>query len=319
MHPVFSDREQTAWITALRPQRNRVDPFRPHGFFLEQERTRAGRIVSSGVIWLTNKECPWRCLMCDLWKNTTTQTVPLGAIPGQIRYALSRLEGSPKQIKLYNSGSFFDAAAIPPGDYSAIALAVSSAEHVVIESHPRLVGEKALRFRDLLPGSLEVALGLETVHPQVLPRLNKRFSPDHFVRAAEFLRENAIFVRAFVLVKPPFMDETEGLDWAVKSAEFAFHCGANVVSLIPTRAGNGALERLMETGEYAPPRLSTLEKAQELALNIAGSGRVFADTWDLRRFSKCPACLEKRRQRIHAVNLSQQTELAVQCPECGGK
>jgi radical SAM enzyme (TIGR01210 family) len=149
--------------------------------------------------------------------------------------------------------------------------------------------------------------------------LNKNFTLHHFARAVEFLRKEGIFVRAFVLVKPPFMDETEGLDWAVKSAEFAFHCGANVVSLIPTRAGNGALERLMETGEYAPPRLSTLEKAQELALNIAGSGRVFADTWDLRRFSKCPACLEKRRQRIHAVNLSQQTELAVQCPECGGK
>jgi hypothetical protein len=54
----------------LRPPRNHVDPFKPHGFFPEKERNSAGRIVSSAVILLTNKECPWRCLMCDLWKNT---------------------------------------------------------------------------------------------------------------------------------------------------------------------------------------------------------------------------------------------------------
>ncbi len=180
----------TSWITTLRPARNSVDPFRPHGFFLEQERTATGEIASSAVILLTNKECPWRCLMCDLWKNTTTQTVPLGAIPEQIRYALSRLEGRPKQIKLYNSGSFFDPAAIPTDDHPAIARAVSLAGHVVVESHPRLVGEKATRFRDLLAGSLEVALGLETVHPKVLPRLNKKFTLGHFAGAVEFLREN---------------------------------------------------------------------------------------------------------------------------------
>ena len=87
----------------------------------------------------------------------------------------------------------------------------------MVESHPRLAGEKALRFRDLLAGSLEVALGLETVHPQVLPRLNKKFTLRHFARAVEFLRKEGISVRAFVLVKPPFMDETEGLEWAVKS------------------------------------------------------------------------------------------------------
>ncbi|MFO1511822.1 MAG: radical SAM protein [Verrucomicrobiota bacterium] len=305
-------------MTALRPARNNVDPFRPHGFFIEQERNGLGQVVSSGVVLLTNKECPWRCLMCDLWKNTTTQTVPIGAIPEQIRFALSQLKSRPEQLKLYNSGSFFDPAAIPPADYTSIAGAISFTRHVVVESHPRLVGERAVRFRDLLAGSLEVALGLETVHPQVLPRLNKRFTLNHFTRAVEFLRNQGMSVRAFVLVKPPFMDETEALQWSVKSAEFAFRCGANVVSLIPTRPGNGALEHLMASGQFAPPRLATLERAQELALAIAGAGRTFADTWDLRQFSKCPACLEKRRERIHAINLSQQTQPAVACAECGG-
>jgi uncharacterized Fe-S cluster-containing MiaB family protein len=147
--------------------------------------------------------------------------------------------------------------------------------------------------------------------------LNKKFELAHFSQAAEFLRSNGIATRAFVLVKPPFLNETEGLEWAVKSAMFALSCGAKVVSLIPTRPGNGALERLMETGEFSPPRLATLEKALELTLEMRGDGRIFADTWDLQQFSTCPACFEKRRQRIHALNLSQRIPPTIDCPACG--
>jgi len=108
------------------------------------------------------------------------------------------------------------------------------------------------------------------------------------------------------------------LEWAVKSAAFAFECGAVVVSLIPTRPGNGAMERLMESGDFSPPRLSTLERAQELALGLPGGGRTFADTWDLEPFSRCPACFEQRRQRIHAMNLTQRILPPMDCPACGG-
>ena len=64
--------------------------------------------------------------MCDLWKHTLTETVPNGAIPAQIEYALEQLQAKPTQVKLYNSGSFFDPAAIPPGDYPAIAEKIAS-------------------------------------------------------------------------------------------------------------------------------------------------------------------------------------------------
>jgi len=305
-------------IVAERPPRvANLDPFKPHAFFLEEELAATGCVIRSGTILLTNKECPWRCLMCDLWKNTLTESVPPGAIPRQIEFALAHLDRSPEQIKLYNSGSFFDPAAVPVADYPDIAGNVSSARHVVVESHPRLVGEKALRLRDLLAGSLEVAMGLETIHPQVLPRLNKKFDLGHFSRAALFLVHEGIAFRAFVLVKPPFLDDAEGVEWAVKSAAFAFSCGAAVVSLIPTRGGNGALERLRETGEFASPRLATLEGALEQSLNLR-AGRVFADTWDLEKFSACPVCLERRKHRLTAMNLSQRILPRADCQACGG-
>jgi archaeosine synthase beta-subunit len=315
---VYPERDRSEWIKTQRPARAALDPFKPHGFFLEQERAANGTIVSSLAILLTNKECPWRCLMCDLWQNTLSYTVPLGAIPKQIDYALEQPGSSAEQLKLYNSGSFFDPAAIPTADYQAIADRIAFAEHVIVECHPRLVGNRALTFRDLLRHhSLEVAMGLETVHPEVLPRLNKKFDLAHFADAAKFLRDQQIAVRAFVLVKPPFLSETEAVEWAVKSAQFAFSCGATAVSLIPTRAGNGAMDRLMAAGEFSPPRLSTLEEALAACLALK-AGRVFADTWNLQQFSNCPHCLAERHARLHQINLSQQPLPTMGCSFCAG-
>ncbi len=310
---------RTEWILAQRPPRtNSPDPEKPHGVLLEEECLTSGAVVSSGVVLLTNKECPWRCLMCDLWKDTTRETVPLGAIPRQIDFARQRwLESGalPRQVKLYNSGSFFDPAAIPPDDYAAIAEKIAFAENVVVESHPRLVGERTRHFRDECQGSLEVAMGLETAHPGVLERLNKRFDLAEFARAADLLRAEQIALRVFLLVNPPFLDDAEGLEWAVKSAEFAFSCGASAVSFIPTRTGNGAMERLLASGEFVLPTLATLEAAMNAALALR-RGRVFADTWGLEPFSTCPICFDARRDRLRRINLTQQPESSVVCDRC---
>jgi radical SAM enzyme (TIGR01210 family) len=316
MTSVYPDHNRTEWILAQRGARAQVDPFQPYGFFLEQERSGSGLIVTSAGILLTNKECPWHCLMCDLWKHTLTHSVPAGAIRKQIDFALAQPGMRAEQIKLYNSGSFFDPAAIPPSDYAAIAQGVSFAKHIIVEAHPRLIGEGVLRFRDLLKGSLEVAMGLETVHPQVLPKLNKRFTLEHFSEAAHFLQKEGIEIRAFLLVKPPFLEEDEAIEWAVKSARFAFDCGVDVVSLIPTRPGNGALERLMESGEFVPPSLCALERSLERSLHLRG-GRVFADTWDLERFSVCAVCFPQRRQRLQEMNLTQTILPQGPCSACG--
>jgi len=320
MISAYPHRGRTGWILAQRPPRPaEPDPNSPHGVFLERELLASGAIVDSGVVLLTNRECPWRCLMCDLWKDTTRESVPVGAVPRQVEFAARTWSGLgtlPAQVKLYNSGSFFDPAAIPPADYAPIARTIDFARHVVVESHPLLVGDRALVLRDLLSGSLEVALGLETAHPEVLEKLNKKFDRAQFARAAEFLAAERIALRVFILVNPPFLDERSGLEWAVKSAEFAFACGAGAVTLIPTRAGNGAMERLRESGEFVPPTLATLEAAQRAALAL-GRGRVFADTWELEPFSTCPHCLAARRERLETANRTQRSVPPIRCQACG--
>ena len=288
------------WILGRRPaldSRDSLDPLRPWAFFVEDECSKDGTIVPVATIFLTNRECPWRCLMCDLWKNTLTEAVPAGAVPAQIDFALSQLPAA-RQIKLYNSGSFFDPRAIPVEDFQAIADRVKKFERVIVENHPALIGESAVRFRDMLQAPLEVAMGLETVHPTILPRLNKRMTLPQFAGAADFLRNNGIDLRVFILVKPPFMPEEQAVEWAARSIDFAFNCGATAITLIPTRSGNGAMEELASAGDFSTPTLKTLEDSFAYGLSLQ-RGRVFVDLWDVKSETR------ERLERLRAMNLSQ--------------
>ena len=307
--------ERDEWILARRPQRNALDPLRPYAFFVEDEYSADRETVAVATIFLTNRECPWRCLMCDLWRNTLTEAVPAGAIRAQITYALQRLPVA-RQVKLYNSGSFFDPQAIPLADYEHIANQVSRFERVIVESHPALIGNNCFRFRDRLTGRLEVAVGLETVHPEILARLNKRMTTEQFASAAGLLQRENVDLRVFILVKPPFMKEDEALEWAARSLNFAFDCGATAVTLIPTRAGNGAMEELASMGEFSPPRLATLESAVAYGLGLH-RGRVFAEVWEPNAAGACANCYDARISRLRAMNLAQSVLAKISCTNCG--
>ena len=302
------------WILERRPARESLDPQKPYLFFVEQELSASGEILPVSTILLTNRECPWRCVMCDLWRNTLTTSVPPGAIPAQIDFALSQLPAA-RVLKLYNSGSFFDSRAIPVEDHPAIAERANNFNRVIVENHPALVDDYCLRFRDRLKCRLEIAMGLETIHPDILPKLNKRMTLDQFSTAAAFLRVHDIDLRVFVLVQPPFMHPHEAVLWAQRSVDFAFDCGATAVTLIPTRGGNGGMEVLAADHQFLPPRLETLEASCSYGLDLH-RGRVFADLWDAEKITACPVCRIPRIARLRHMNLSQINLAPVRCHSC---
>jgi archaeosine synthase beta-subunit len=292
-----------------------LDPRRPYAFLTEPEVGPHGDEVQVATVFLTNRECPFRCVMCDLWRNTLEETVPPGAIAEQIRYALDRLPPS-RHLKLYNAGSFFDPRAIPPSEHAEIARLCAAFERVIVEAHPAFLNDRCVEFRDLLgPAHLEVAIGLETAHPEVLERLNKRMTLADFRRGAAFLLQHGIDLRVFILVRPPWLSEAEGLEWAKRSLDFAFDSGASVTSLIPTRAGNGAMEALAAAGEFSPPSLRTLEQAVEYGVGL-GRGRVFADLWDIERFASCTQCSVQRIERLRQMSRTQRVPAPVRCGAC---
>lgn len=308
-----ADRDQ--WILDRRPARAAVSAREPYACFVEDECGPDGHLAPTATIFLTNRECPFRCTMCDLWRNTLTESVPPGAIPAQIDFALRQLSPA-RNVKLYNSGSFFDPRAIPPQDYAAIAGRIQHFHRVIVECHPAFVNHRCLEFRDLLRGRLEIAIGLETAHPETLDKLNKRMTLDQFQQAADFLRRHEIDLRVFILVQPPFMQPADSLHWAQRSLDFAFDCGATAATLIPTRAGNGAMEALASAGQFTPPKLSLLEAAAAYGVN-QHRGRVFTDLWDLKPDGECPHCFPSRIERLRHINLRQSLTPLVICHACG--
>lgn len=306
--------ERSRWILKRRGPKNVLDPWRPYAYFWEEEAGTAGDLVPTATILLTNSECPFRCVMCDLWRNTLDVPTPRGAIRAQIEYALAHLP-LVSQVKLYNAGSFFDPRAIPTDDDAEIAERLQAFERVIVECHPRFIGDRCEQFAQRIPGKLEVAIGLETVHEGVLGRLNKEMTSDSFRRAAAFLAQRSIDLRAFLLVRPPWMTETEGVEWACRSLDVAFEAGATACTLIPTRPGNGATEALSASGDFARPRLASVEAAQEYGLSL-GRGRAFSDTWDLEMFFHCD-CSAARAERLDRMNRTQRVTAPISCEKCG--
>jgi len=303
------------FVLQHRGRKNVVDALRPYATAWEEEPDESGALVPTAVVFLTNRECPFRCVMCDLWTNTLDAVVPRGAIASQIRSAVAELPAS-GQIKLYNAGSFFDPQQIPSEDDEEIAAAVTGFDRVIVEAHPAFLSgvyaERCRRFQSLLAGQLEVAIGLETAHPEVLARLNKRMTLDAFRQAADFLHRHRIALRVFILLGPPFMPADQAVEWACRSIDLAAECGASVCSVIPTRAGNGAIEALGNA--FVRPRLDALESVIEYGLSLNGS-RVFADLWDIERFYSCE-CSPARASRLTTMNREQRITPRVTCDAC---
>jgi radical SAM enzyme (TIGR01210 family) len=310
--------ERDLFVLERRGPRPPHDPWRYQSLIVEDERAPDGGRARVATVLLTGRECPWRCAMCDLWTYTTVSDTPAGAIPAQVAAARSVVRDEPIPVtvmKLYNAGSFFDPRAVPDDDYDGVGEALAGLSRVIVESHPALVGSRVDRLLAALdryrrPGEpsaqLEVAMGLETAHPDALDRLNKRFTLERFEQAARALDDRGVALRVFLLISPPFIASHEQDEWLLHSVDAAFSCGASVVSLVPTRPGNGAIDALAASRLFRAPDLEEIERSFELALTHArGRGRVFVDVWDLERFAHCPQCTEARRDRLQAMNLAQ--------------
>jgi uncharacterized Fe-S cluster-containing MiaB family protein len=133
-----------------------------------------------------------------------------------------------------------------------------------------------------------------------------------FRNSVSYLSRHGILSRAFILLRPPFLSESEGIYWAEQSLDFAFGVGVECCTVIPVRAGNGAMDLLLAKGTFTPPDIHSLETVLEYGIRL-NAGRVFADAWDLGLFSGCKKCIDQRTSRIIAMNLSQEIRNRIAC------
>jgi len=306
-------------IRGLRPPKVLVDPYVAQGSLVEPERRPNGKIEQTLTVFLTGAECPFTCSFCDLWRFTIDGPTPLGALPQQLQNVLETLDGTAvDRIKLYNASNFFDLRAVPAEDLPTLARLVAPFAGVTVESHASMVGARTVEFARQFPGRLEVAVGLETVHPVALTQINKRLDLPGFDQAAQFVSEHNIDLRVFVLLGTPHVPANDSVEWTVRSVEYAVGRGAATVSIIPVRGGNGELERLQSRGDFTPPTLSELEEVLDRCNRFTGSV-VTADLWDVECLPACESCGPARVERLRRLNISGVAEPRIGCAKCGGE
>lgn len=314
MQPFPFDAPDRNAIRAARGAKLPVDARRPVAQWDEWEVESPGCAVATRVLLLVGAECRFSCTMCDLWKHTFDRPTQIGDLPEQIRFGLSApwnlasrtAASSHRWIKLYNSSNFFDAYNVPTDDLAQIASLVGSFERVIVENHPRLLSDDIRNFRNRLAGRLEVAMGLETVHPQLLAWLNKKMTVKDFADACQALTSMDIDLRSFILLGLPGLSQQESIHWCLESLRFAKSNQVRHCSIIPMRAKDGVLLRLEKAGHFKNVDAFMLEEVMERALQ-EGLGIVTADLWDWDRMrGHCDVCRRARLGRLEAMNLQQQ-------------
>lgn len=257
--------------------REQLSAHEPYLVVHEAEPDGRGNQVETTTVFLTASTCPVGCNMCDLHLNTLTGTTPHGAITQQIDKALK--DSKAAWLKLYNSGNFFDPRSIPPVDYPAISQRCNQFERVIVENHP-LFGKNRLRsFLDLITCRFEIAVGLETVQPRWLNRLEKQMSRDDFSRYADEITELGVDLRVFLILGVPGIDVVESVRWTRLSLRHAIACGARHISIIPARSGHGWSGRAEELPEFSTVLLA--DTHEKLLRDADGRAVVTLDLWDV--------------------------------------
>ena len=181
-----------------------------------------GKVVEAGVVILRTRGCYWSikegCSMCGYFNDTVPGGVSDDMLREQWQKVRPILKGK-KYAKIYTSGSFIDPTEVPFNFADEVMSDMSDmgVEKVLIESLPEFVNPKNFAYTN--SPKLEIAIGLESSSSIVLDKsVNKRLRWPHFVKVCKLARDNGAEVKAYILLKPPYLGEKEGIEDAIQSA-----------------------------------------------------------------------------------------------------
>ncbi len=216
------------------------------------------RTVDAMVMIMRTNGCCWvkegGCTMCG-YKEASLGGVTEENLLSQLEQALSRYKGEPF-VKIYTSGSFLDDNEVPPSVRAKVFEAFSGCERILFESRPEFITAESMEG---VPGTVTVALGLESSDPEVLKTaVHKGFTPDDILRAGTLLKSLGYGVRTYLLLKTPFMTEKAAIADAVSSARFAAPF-SDEISINPLNVQRGTyVERLWKRGDFRSPWIWSL-------------------------------------------------------------
>ncbi len=270
--------------------------------------------VPAFVLILRTRGCYWAdakgCSMCGYARDTLGRSASPAELAQQLARALARYRDEP-YVKIYTSGSFLDDREVDPASRTAIAAAFSGrARRLLFETLPEFATPAALGpLREAFVGELEVALGLETTDPTVLAKyVHKNAPPSAYLEAADRVRAAGARAKAYLLLKPPYLTETEAIADTVASVrEAAARFDALSVNPVHIQGGT-VVEWLFRRGRYRPPWLWSVVEVLRTAAPHRGTARLvsFPTAGGLPRGPhNCGSCDRTVLAAIEEASLSQ--------------
>jgi len=196
------------------------DPTEPTRVWLDEDNTPDG-VRNSLTIILNTGGCRWAraggCTMCGyVAESVDGGSVGHGNLMTQIEHCLEheteRADEPADLVKIYTSGSFLDEREVPAETREAIAAEFGDRERMVLESLPDFVDRDKLTAFIEQGLELDVAIGLETATDRVRhDAVNKYFDFTDFETACAEARAVDAGVKAYLLMKPPFLAEPDAV------------------------------------------------------------------------------------------------------------
>lgn len=304
------------------------DPREPTRVWLDEDNTPSG-VFRSLTIILNTGGCRWAraggCTMCGYVAESVAggrvaHEDLLAQIDACLDYERSHAVEPAPLVKIYTSGSFLDEREVGPETRSAIAETFADRDRIVLESLPDFVEEDRLAAFTTAGLDTDVAIGLETATDRVRRDcVNKYFGFDEFEAACSRAASADAGVKAYLLMKPPFLTETEAIDDMIASIH---RCdavdGCHTVSMNPCNVQRYTMvDELHYRGGYRPPWLwsvaAVLEATAETETIVVSDPVGHGSD---RGPHNCGECDERVYQAIKSFNLEQDPSIfdRVDCP-----
>lgn len=286
------------------------------------------------VVYLMSNGCEWAlksahgCMMCGHLAKQTRRDKPISVKDylKQFEEEFEKIEFKEYPIlNLYNNGSFINDNEIPPEARKGMLKKINENPDIkmlVLETRPEFVTEEKVReIKRLIPDKhIELGVGLEMKNDFYRGIcINKGFSLQRFNVAANIITKH-LNLRTYVLLKPLFLTEKEGIELAIETVEHSFAMGATTVSLEAcTIQDYTFMKYLYERGLYSPPWLWSII---EVVKGIKAPGKLIVGLFKFfpspsKVPNNCDRCNEKVMEAIVQYNRTLDTKVfnGIRC-EC---
>jgi len=244
----------------------------------------------------------------------------------QVRDTLKRNRDDPpyELLALYNDGNFFAPKEIPLSVQLEIAELVeaSGVGELVVECLPQFIKPDVIGpFVERLGRvQLEVGIGLQSANAFVREVcVNTSFTNKSFEDAVETLLAVGATPKIYLMIKPPFLSEEEGVVDVLNSLDYLSEMHLDSITLCPTRVSKNTLAATMyNAGLYTPPNLWSIvdilqssksdRRLRVACINLRGTDfeSIFPES--------CDKCADLIVESLEKFSLSsQQSDLPTDC------